>query len=764
MRRREENFETPTLLPNEDGDELWTAIGRNLHVYRGDNVWVVVHVAEVLYEFSADDVATKRMCMAQLSLQKLATEEEIAEAFACSRATVCRAKAAFLKQGARGVLPRRRGPKGPRLEPGLEDKIVRVRREGCGYRSISRQLMVPRQTVFTVCKRHGLTGHDRQRKLSFEEGAHTAAQGDEEQPGERVEDEGSRGESATAPRRGAEDAPSCAGESPRQLAQPLAEVPAGEPAPARALERALARGGQLGKPEVAPEFVSGSEVPAAGVLLAMALVAKDGCLGVARRVYGALSNGFYGLRSLVLTLLTSAWLGIKSVDSLQHGTPHLWGRLLGLDRLAETKTIHRKLNEVAARKLAREFMSQMAEHRIQANKGACAVLYVDGHVRQYHGRRRVSKRFVTRRGLAMPAIEDWWLHDSTCSPLLKIPGRPDRSLVAMVPEIVKEARQWIGDDRPLTVVFDRGGWSPKLFVELAAEGIRVVTYRKGKRRSYPLREFDLEVPVAGRTGAKPKVYRTRDRRTRIGGHTFRSATILAKNDHQTEIITTDLESETAVIVSEMFSRWGQENYFKYERTHRTLDVLGCHDFEPVPDDVDLPNPAHQQLDRQAKEAQSRLRKLEAQQKNAGSAKPKPTQIDWWRARVAKLKTQRRATPRRIRVADLPEDQRPEQPHPERKLFNDVLNMSAHRIETRLLGMLANHYKSTHKDGRELLRQIFKDTGDFTVQGDVLTVTLNPLASPHQTAALAGLCSEVNTANPTFPETNIRLRFDVQEHP
>lgn len=753
MRRTATGSRTRVLFPKRDREELWMALGDCVEVYRGEDAWAVVHAGDVLYEFSVDDVAMKRMCLAQLALQKLATETEVAEAFGCSRATVCRAKAAFLKQGAPGLVPERRGPKGPRVEPGVEEKIVRLRREGEGYRSIARQLLVPHSTVVRVCTRHGLRGPDLQGKLSLEAPAEESPQGE---PLARDEPQGPTEACAAAAEEAAE--PAGQPEGSGELA-PAAEVEPGEPASPRTVERALARAGLLGAPEVAPQFVSGSEVPAAGVLLAIALVAKDGCLEVARKVYGALSNGFYGLRTVVLTLLSRAWLGLKHLDSLQHGTPRRWGRLLGLDRLPETKTLARKLVELAARKLAGTFMAQMAERRIRANRDACAVLYVDGHVRQYHGRRRVSKRFVTRRGLAAPAIEDWWVHDAQCSPVLKIPGRPDRSMVAMIPDIVKDVRQWIGDDRELTIIFDRAGWSPKLFAQLALLGVRVITYRKGKRRAYPLDEFDQDVSIQDPHAKDPKVYHTRDRHTRIDGHTFRSVTVLGKKDHQTEITTTDWDSDTATIVRGIFSRWGQENYFKYERRHRALDVLDSYQFEPVPDDVQVPNPAHQGLDRQVKRAQARLRKLES-----AKTKPRPTQLDWWRTRIADLKARRRRTPRRIHVGDLPADQRPEQPNAERKLFGEVLTISAQRIEARLLGLLARHYKSTHKDGRELLRQILNDTGDFTVEADVLTVTLNPLASPHQTAALAALCDEVNALEPTFPETHLRLRFQAHPHP
>jgi len=240
--------------------------------------------------------------------------------------------------------------------------------------------------------------------------------------------------------------------------------------------------------------------------------------------------------------------------------------------------------------------------------------------------------------------------------------------------------------------------------------------------------------------------------------------VLGKRSHQTEIITTDLKSKAADVLSEIFNRWGQENYFKYNHKHRGLDKLGCYEFEPVPDDVEIPNPAHKELDVQVKGAERRVKKVEKELGKGDKSKASWWQLKWWRGRMEKLKRQRRKTPRRILAGELPEDERPEQPVHERKLFTDVIDMSASRIEAILLGLLSKHYKSSYKDGRELLRQIFRNTGDLEVGGDVLITTLNALASPHQTKALRGLCEAVNEMSMKFPETNMTLRFRVHEHP
>jgi hypothetical protein len=45
--------------------------------------------------------------------------------------------------------------------------------------------------------------------------------------------------------------------------------------------------------------------------------------------------------------------------------------------------------------------------------------------------------------------------------------------------IAGEARQLLGDRRA-TIVFDRGGWSPKLFAALGKLQFDIITYRKGR--------------------------------------------------------------------------------------------------------------------------------------------------------------------------------------------------------------------------------------------------------------------------------------------
>jgi hypothetical protein len=48
---------------------------------------------------------------------------------------------------------------------------------------------------------------------------------------------------------------------------------------------------------------------------------------------------------------------------------------------------------------------------------------------------------------------------------------------------------WVVGERRITIVFDRGGWSPKLFAAMIKDGFDVLTYRKGRCRRVNERRF-----------------------------------------------------------------------------------------------------------------------------------------------------------------------------------------------------------------------------------------------------------------------------------
>ena len=119
---------------------------------------------------------------------------------------------------------------------------------------------------------------------------------------------------------------------------------------------------------------------------------------------------------------------------------------------------------------------------------AMGFLYVDGHVRVYHGQHALPKAHVARMRISMPATSDYWVNDSSGDPLFVVTAEANAGLVKMLPGILDQVRGLVGKRR-VTVVFDRGGFSPKLFQQIIAAGFDLLTYRKGRYPRIPRSRF-----------------------------------------------------------------------------------------------------------------------------------------------------------------------------------------------------------------------------------------------------------------------------------
>ncbi|MCC6474712.1 MAG: hypothetical protein IT514_13310, partial [Burkholderiales bacterium] len=82
-------------------------------------------------------------------------------------------------------------------------------------------------------------------------------------------------------------------------------------------------------------------------MLAAPSLVQSGVFAAAREVYGSIGPAFYGLRTTILALLLMALLRIKRPEALKERSPPSLGRVLGLDRAPEVKTLRRKLSRLA---------------------------------------------------------------------------------------------------------------------------------------------------------------------------------------------------------------------------------------------------------------------------------------------------------------------------------------------------------------------------------------------------------------------------------
>jgi hypothetical protein len=224
-------------------------------------------------------------------------------------------------------------------------------------------------------------------------------------------------------------------------------------------------------------------------------------------------------------------------------------------------------------------------------------LYVDGHVRAYHGQRAISsKAYVARRHLAMPASTDYWINDRSGDPLLVITGEVDAALTKALPRLLREVRDLVGEQR-VTIVFDRGGWSPKLFGTMINDGFDLLTYRKGRCRRINERRF---IRRRAELDERWVDYLLHDQPVRFlkGKLRLRQVTRLCDDGHQTQVITSRWDLRDIEVAYRMFERWRQENFFKYMREEFLLDALIDYQIEPEDPTRTIPNPERRALDKE----------------------------------------------------------------------------------------------------------------------------------------------------------------------
>jgi transposase len=677
------------------------------------------------------DAVGRRVAAAQLIELGLAHQDEISAALGIHRSTLYRQRRKLARQGVLGVVDAKRGPHGPhRLTPEKRERVVHLLAQGRSIRQAAREVGVT----------EGAIRHARRR-------------GEVPSP---------------------EKKPTPWLEGPRARSEQDAQSPAGI-AVKRHEERALAAKGEL--TEAAPRFVAAEAVRYGGALLALPALLAVGLLEAGEQTYGTLKNAFYGLRAILLILAFMALLRIRTPEQLQEHPPGELGILLGLDRAPEVKTLRRKLGELAARQQATEFSRRLAEHWLQEQSEAVGFLYIDGHVRAYHGHAHtLPEAWVARRRLCQAATTDFWVNQPDSQPLFVVTAPANDDLRAMLRrEILPEIRRLVGERR-VTVVFDREGWSPKFFREIHELGFDLLTYRQGKYPAWPRRAFRT---VSGVVEGRAVSYQLAERSVQLlPGFRMREVRRLTARGHQTAILTTRDDLPIEVVAYRMFDRWRQENFFRYMRQHFALDALVSYAVESADPERTIPNPARKPVAKALAATRAALKELEqeyGQQARMNTEAKRRTMRGFKIAHAAlnrriaalqekcrRLMARLKALPPRVPIKAVRPEAEIVRLEPETKHLSDTLKMICYRAETGLLRCLAPHYARNEEEGRALIREMLLTSADLVPEPNDhrLRICLHSLANPRSNEAMVKLCETLNELHTQYPGTDLTLVYQA----
>jgi hypothetical protein len=530
----------------------------------------------------------------------------------------------------------------------------------------------------------------------------------------------------------------------------------------------------------------------AGVLFGLPGLLANGLLkGVESGCFG-LPPGYYRPDQIMAVLGLMLLARVENVDGLQYEKPGEWGRVLGLDRIPDKSVMRSKVKIMTSDgEKVSGWCRELAGQWMESDPSLAGTLYVDGHPRVYHGSATaLPKRYVSRQKLCLRGMTDYWVNDRTGQPFFVIDTPLTDGLLAMlrtdiVPRLLADVPGQPTQERldadprlhRLKIIFDREGYSPAFFLEMwEKRRIACQTYNKYPGKDWTKEEFG-EVMVAGRGGERtPMLIAERGVRHEGTGFWMREIRKLSEGGHQTSVVATDYKSDASVMAYDMFSRWCQENYFKYAIENFGIDRLVSRDLEDISDTAEVVNPAWRRLDAGIRSLTAKIKRKTLEllgvkidkgldQKKIAKAEKRAGEILLHLENMEKdrtsLKEKAKGVARRIPFSQLPEDEKFKQFCRPVQQFMNALRMIAYRAETALANILNEEWKYPDQS-RSLLKEIFKAEADLIPDeaAKTLTVRLRPLSNQRQDEAAKILARHLNDTETVFPGTEMVMRFEM----
>jgi hypothetical protein len=543
------------------------------------------------------------------------------------------------------------------------------------------------------------------------------------------------------------------------------------------------------------------DVPKGGVLCALPALLMNGLLNGAEQIFGTLS-GYYRTFHILILVAFMALCRIKTVEQLRGHAPGEFGKLLGLDRIPEVRCLRSKLGELGSdAAIVEHWSAHLSKYWMVQDPQAAGTLYVDGHVRVYHGGlTELPRKFVSRERLCLRGVNDFWVNDATGRPFFVVNKTVNPGMLAVleqdiVPRLLEDVPNQ-PDDKDLVadpflnrfvMVFDREGYSPQFFKKMWEEHrISCITYHKFPDDAWP-EEWFKEQEVTMPSG-EVVTMKLAEMGSFIGyrksGLWVREVRKLTNSRHQTSLVSTSYDMEYQQLASCMFSRWCQENFFGYMMHHFAIDLLAEYGTEQLPANEQVVNPAWRQLVRERSSLQNkhRYRKVKFAELTLSEpdAKDKDAYDVWFRQKSSLLeevehyehelsgvKERIKSTPKHIAWEELSKEDQFQQLSPGRKQLMDTIRMIAYRAETAMAGLIKGPTVDTPA-ARRILQDLFVTEADILPDADakILTVRVHKGSRPAVNRALSLLFKRLNESEVIYPGTDMRISYELggEGHP
>lgn len=478
---------------------------------------------------------------------------------------------------------------------------------------------------------------------------------------------------------------------------------------------------------------------------------------------------------------------IKNPEQLKYYSPGEFGKIMGLDRVPEAKCLRKKLKEICSQRSSQKWNMSLANQ--WSLKEENEFYYIDGHVQVYTGyKAKLGKKHVSRQKLCLPGMQEFWVNNKSGMPYFYVTGQVNEKLLemlekAIIPKLLHEMpskyteRQLIQDpDLPrFTLVFDREAYSPVFFKKLwDRHRIAVITYRKNVTDSWDEKEFcEYTIDIEGndvnmKLGEKP---------VELNNVPMREIRRLS-GQHQTSVITTNKKLSIIMVAIYMFSRWTQENFFKYLRQDYDFDRLLQYAVEQIDKDFIVNNPEYNNKTYKLGKLREKINRRKAtlyelQKKNVEDDLDKTNKylkkqletiedLNILEQQEKKLLEERAKVPSQLKIDDMPDNIKYSKLDIESKCFQNIIKMICYRAETSCANLIATNFNKSINEKRAVVKSIINSHADIipNYQNNKLNINIYSQANPRMNIALEKAIFIINETETKYPGTDLVLFFKI----
>ena len=477
--------------------------------------------------------------------------------------------------------------------------------------------------------------------------------------------------------------------------------------------------------------------------------------------------------TLARQFLVTVLLGAKNIEQTKILDFNALRAILGI--VTSNRFIQRsQLSQMATENNIKELLKFNAQI-IKAHQ--CTDFYYDPHVKRYSGMEKILKGWCsTIRGIAKIVNMDFIHLAPTGHPLYVEIADNFHSMADRFKKELKDFRTTLGyENKILTFIFDRGIFSFEVFETIITDKlIHIITWEKGYKKD----KWD-EKKVSGTFSLFRKRNNSHDllkydfeyidqEWEKKGG--MRQLIIRATNPKgrriEVSILTDDQARAAEEVIELMFSRWVQENDFKYEDKHfgineiTTYSVSSYNKLKNLVEDKQTKRGEYKALESGAQIIKGKLKNALLKKhtiKNDKRRKELEEDIEKLSDELDEIKARMSAVAKEgSKIEELIENDY-KYLNTQDKKYMDYIKIIARNIFYKVLEPFKKKYDN-YRDDHVIFRNLSQAHGLVSFAGEQVQVTIFPTAhyQPKVRKIIEEIFNQINNKRPLLPDGSGRV--------